>query len=169
MNHALVRSRCVVGDEKLSSRVRQIREQVLSNQRDTAELAEKVREMRAKMRGKLDKSNDQLFDLKQGVGAMTDIEFMVQFAVLAWSANLPELLVYTDNIRILEALVASGKLEQAEGEMLAEAYRRYRSEANYCVLQERPALAPIAQVGDYPQQVASIWQRWLGEEPTGSD
>lgn len=168
-HQALVRSRCVVGDEKLSAEVRQIREQVLASERDETELAGKVREMRGKMRAKLDKSDGQLFDLKQGIGAMTDIEFMVQFAVLAWSANLPELLVYTDNIRILEALVASGKLEPDEGEMLAEAYRRYRSEANYCVLQERPALAPVAQVGDYPQQVATIWQRWLGEDLTGSD
>jgi glutamate-ammonia-ligase adenylyltransferase len=53
--------------------------------------------------------------------------------------------------------------------MLAEAYRRYRSKANYCVLQERPALVPQAQVGDYPKQVASIWQRWLGDDSTGTD
>jgi glutamate-ammonia-ligase adenylyltransferase len=88
---------------------------------------------------------------------------MVQYAVLAWSANLPELLVYTDNIRILDALVATGKLDPAEGEMLAEAYRYYRNEANHCVLQARPALIPLSQLADYPQQVTQIWQRWLGE------
>lgn len=168
-HQALVRARCVVGDQQLSSKVSQIREQVLASEREESELAEKVRDMRAKMRGQLDKSDAQLFDLKQGRGGITDIEFMVQYAVLAWSANLPELLVYTDNIRILETLVATGKLEQAEGDMLAEAYRHYRSEANFCVLQEKPALVPKAQVGDYPQQVATIWQRWLGEDLIGSD
>lgn len=168
-HQALVRARCVAGDDRLSANVWQIREQVLAQHRDEKELSEKVRDMRSKMRGQLDKSDAQLFDLKQGIGAITDIEFMVQYAVLAWSANLPELLVYTDNIRILEALVATGKLEQSEGDMLAEAYRHYRSEANYCVLQEKPALVPKAQVGDYPQQVASIWQRWLGENLIGSD
>jgi glutamate-ammonia-ligase adenylyltransferase len=168
-HQALVRARCVMGDEALSAKVSQIRNEVLAVDRDLQELADKVRDMRSKMREQLDKTDSQLFDLKQGAGAITDIEFMVQYAVLAWSANLPELLVYTDNIRILDALVACGKLAPVEGEMLAEAYRRYRSEANYCVLQERPALVPQAQVGKYPQQVASIWQRWLGDDSTGTD
>ncbi len=168
-HQALVRARCVMGDEALSAKVSQIRNEVLAVDRDLQELADKVRDMRSKMREQLDKTDDQLFDLKQGTGAITDIEFMVQYEVMAWSANLQELLVYTDNIRILDALVACGKLAPVEGEMLAEAYRRYRSEANYCVLQERPALVPQAQVGKYPQQVASIWQRWLGDDSTGTD
>jgi glutamate-ammonia-ligase adenylyltransferase len=163
-HQALVRARCVVGDSALSDRVAQIRQQVLGADRDQAELAKQVRDMRAKMRGQLDKSDEQLFDLKQGIGGITDIEFMVQYAVLAWSANLPELLVYTDNIRILEALVASGKLPEAEGGMLADAYRRYRSEANHCVLQEKPTLIPKAQLDGLPQQVTMIWQRWLGDD-----
>lgn len=83
--------------------------------------------MRQKMRQQLDKSSAERFDLKQGEGGITDIEFMVQYAVLAWSAGLPDLMVYTDNIRILDALVATGKLTQQEGSMLADAYRFYRA------------------------------------------
>ncbi|MCX4186349.1 bifunctional [glutamate--ammonia ligase]-adenylyl-L-tyrosine phosphorylase/[glutamate--ammonia-ligase] adenylyltransferase [Methylophaga sp. OBS4] len=162
-HQALVRARSVVGDSHLAQKVSQIRKQVLAVSRDEKALAAKVSDMRARMREQLDKSDSQLFDLKQGKGGITDIEFMVQYAVLAWSANLPELLVYTDNIKILDALVAAGKLDQTEGEMLAEAYRYYRSEANHCVLQERPALIPVSQVADYPPQVERIWQRWLGE------
>ena len=85
----------------------------------------------------------------------------MQYAVLAWSANLPELLVYTDNIRILDALVATNKLGQQEGGMLADAYRYYRSEANHSVLQEQPALVPQEMVAGFQQQVTAIWQRWL--------
>ncbi len=162
-HQALVRARCVVGDKTLAQKVRDVRKHVLSMPRETEALAQQVKEMRSKMRGQLDKTDSQLFDLKQGKGGITDIEFMVQYAVLAWSANLPELLVYTDNIRILDALVETGKLEKAEGEMLADAYRLYRSEANHCVLQQRPALVAISVVADYPQQVINIWQRWLGD------
>jgi glutamate-ammonia-ligase adenylyltransferase len=75
---------------------------------------------------------------------------------------LPELLLYTDNIRILQVLVSTGKLEPSEGEILAEAYRHYRSEANHCVLQEQAACVPFAQTGGFPQQVQAIWQQWLG-------
>ena len=162
-HQALVRARNVMGDAELAQKVFDTRQQVLAKSRDQETLAEQVRDMRSKMRQQLDKSDSQLFDLKQGKGGITDIEFMVQYAVLAWSTDLPELLVYTDNIRILEALVASGKLEPAEGEMLADAYRYYRNEANHCVLQDKPTLMSVSQLQDFPQQVVQIWQRWLGD------
>lgn len=160
-HQALVRARCVAGDKKLTEQFSNIRQQVLSKPREESELAKEVSEMRQKMRQQLDKSAEGLFDLKQGIGGITDIEFMVQYAVLAWSSSLPDLMVYTDNIRILDALVATGRLSQQEGSMLADAYRYYRSEANHCVLQEQPAVLPVAKVADFQQQVKTIWQRWL--------
>jgi [glutamine synthetase] adenylyltransferase / [glutamine synthetase]-adenylyl-L-tyrosine phosphorylase len=162
-HQALVRARCVAGDEKLAQQVSDIRQQVLAKQREQDTLASEVRDMRAKMRDNLDKSTNELFDLKQSVGGITDIEFMVQYAVLAWSCGLPELLVYTDNIRILDALKATGKLSEEESMMLAGAYRYYRNLANHCVLQEVPAVVPVADVAVYRPQVKAIWQRWLGE------
>ncbi|SFK27417.1 bifunctional [glutamate--ammonia ligase]-adenylyl-L-tyrosine phosphorylase/[glutamate--ammonia-ligase] adenylyltransferase [Methylophaga sulfidovorans] len=162
-HQALVRARNVIGDHQLAQKVTDVRQGILARARDEAMLAEQVRDMRAKMRQQLDKSDSQLFDLKQGKGGITDIEFMVQYAVLAWSRDLPELLIYTDNIRILEALVVSGKLKPAEGQMLADAYRYYRNEANHCVLQDRPTLMSVTQLQDFPQQVVQIWQCWLGE------
>lgn len=162
-HQALVRARCVAGDNKLATQFGDIRQQVLSKSRKATELAKEVSEMRQKMRQQLDKSSAERFDLKQGEGGITDIEFMVQYAVLAWSAGLPDLMVYTDNIRILDALVATGKLTQQEGSMLADAYRFYRSEANHCVLQEQPAVVPVTRVVDFQPQVKAIWQRWLTE------
>lgn len=161
-HQALVRARCVLGDQKLTEQFADIRQQVLAKPRDSRALAVEVAEMRQKMRQQLDKSTETLFDLKQGAGGITDIEFLVQYAVLAWSADLPELMVYTDNIRILDALAATGKLLAEESTMLADAYRFYRTEANRCVLQEQPTLAPIASVGNFRSQVETIWQRWLG-------
>ncbi|MDH5592115.1 MAG: bifunctional [glutamate--ammonia ligase]-adenylyl-L-tyrosine phosphorylase/[glutamate--ammonia-ligase] adenylyltransferase, partial [Gammaproteobacteria bacterium] len=161
-HQALVRARCVAGDQNLAQQVSDIRRQVLAKPRDQQALATEVSEMRAKMREQLDKSTDQLFDLKQGEGGITDIEFMVQYAILAWSEALPELLVYTDNIRILDALKTSGKLSKEDGNMLAGAYRFYRDRANHCVLQELPAVVPIEEVAVYRPQVKAIWQRWLG-------
>ena len=160
-HQALVRARCVAGDQKLARQMDGIRQQILAKQRDQEVLASEVGDMRAKMREQLNKSTDQLFDLKQGVGGITDIEFMVQYAVLAWSENLPQLRVYTDNIRILDALVVTEKLTAEEGGMLQDAYRYYRQLANHCVLQELPAVVPIADVESYKTQVEAIWQRWL--------
>lgn len=160
-HQALVRARCVTGDHQLAEQFAAIRCTVLSQQRDLTKLKTDVSQMRSKMRQQLDKSRDGLFDLKQGTGGITDIEFMVQYAVLAWSVNLPDLLVYTDNIRILDALAASDKLSAAERDVLADAYRHYRNEANHCVLQEQPTVVSEKLVADVRPQVVKIWQRWL--------
>lgn len=161
-HQALVRVRCVAGDNELSDEITTIRSEILSQKRDLTILVKDVSEMRAKMRQQLDKSTTELFDLKQGKGGIADIEFIVQYAALAWSSDWPELLVYTDNIRILEALKASNKLDEQDSKLLADAYLFYRKLANHCILQERPALVAIEQVAVYRTQVASIWQRWFG-------
>jgi len=162
-HQALVRARCVAGDTLLAQQVTTIRQQVLAKQRDQHVLAVEVYDMRAKMRGQLDKSTEQCFDLKQGVGGITDIEFMVQYAVLAWSTILPELLIYTDNIRILDALVATGKLSEEDGTLLANAYRLYRKLANHCVLQEMPTVVTITEVAEFQPRVKALWAQWLIE------
>ena len=166
-HQALVRARCVAGDILLSEKLKQVRHEVLSKPRDIQQLAVEVHEMRDKMRQQLDKSDEQWFDLKQGKGGITDIEFLVQFAVLAWSANLPDLLVYTDNIRVLDSLVTAGKLTGQEGTALADAYRFYRSRANYAVLQERPALVNTEEIEYHREQVLNIWRRWLDVQSDG--
>ena len=160
-HQALVRARCVAGDRQLAQQIVDIRQQILTKSRDQLALVSEVRDMRAKMRDNLDKSNQQEFDLKQGVGGITDIEFLVQFFVLAWSSSLPELQVYTDNIRVLDALKVTGKLNEEEAEILADAYRYYRQLANHCVLQALPAIVQIDDVAEYPSKVEAIWQRWL--------
>jgi glutamate-ammonia-ligase adenylyltransferase len=162
-HQALVRARCVLGDAALTEKVVNVRHDVLAKPRDAHDLAQKVSEMRAKMRQQLDKSKKEKFDLKQGRGGITDIEFLVQYAVLAWSSTLPQLAVYTDNIRILDALIAAKKLGGQQGRALQEAYRQYRRLANRCVLQEVPALVDDEQVADYRRQVELVWQRWFAE------
>ena len=161
-HQALVRARCVVGDLGLSEQITAIRSEILAQKRDLTTLIKDVSEMRAKMRELSNKSTTELFDLKQGEGGITDIEFMVQYAALAWSSDCPDLLVYTDNIRVLEALKTSEKLSEHDSNMLAGAYRFYRKLANHCILQEKPIVVPIERVAAYRTQVASIWQRWFG-------
>ena len=161
-HQALVRARCVAGDSALSEQITAIRSEILSQKRELTTLIKDVSEMRAKMREQLNKSTAELFDLKQGEGGITDIEFMVQYAALAWSSDCPDLLVYTDNIRMLEALKTSDKLSEHDSNMLAGAYRFYRKLANHCILKEKPAVVPIERVAAYRTQVANMWRRWFG-------
>lgn len=160
-HQALVRARCVGGDSNLSAKFTQIRTDVLTKKRDQAVLLLDVSEMRAKMRAQLDKSTQQLFDLKQGAGGIADIEFMVQYAALAWSSQADELLIHTDNLGLLQALGDSGKLAKQDADLLAEAYRFYRHSANHCVLQDVPSCVPIEDVASYRTKVITLWQQWF--------
>ena len=62
--------------------------------------------MRNKMRQHLDKSTASEVDIKQGVGGLVDIEFLVQYLVLAHSAEHPNLSRHSDNISLLEYLAS---------------------------------------------------------------
>ncbi len=100
------------------------------------------------------------FHLKQGVGGIVDIEFMVQYAVLAWSHRVPELARWSDNVRILETLGREGLFERQECEALTQAYLAYRSAAHQLSLQQQPGIAPAGsfcgRAGRRQRQVAAI-------------
>ncbi|MEE4659010.1 MAG: bifunctional [glutamate--ammonia ligase]-adenylyl-L-tyrosine phosphorylase/[glutamate--ammonia-ligase] adenylyltransferase, partial [Halieaceae bacterium] len=110
-HQALVRARVIAGDTALARRCNELRQSVLVQSRDQQTLAEEVSAMREKMRTHLLSARAEAggrFHLKQGVGGIVDIEFMVQYAVLAWSHKHPRLAHWTDNIRILETLSSEG-------------------------------------------------------------
>ena len=75
-HQALVRARFVAGDSTLEKRFRQIRAETLRQQRPSDKLRKEVTQMRRKMRQALISRDSQLFDLKQGVGGIVDIEFI---------------------------------------------------------------------------------------------
>ena len=98
-----------------------------------------------------------LFDLKQDRGGIVDIEFMVQYWVLRFAADHPELTNHTDNIHILADLVEFGRLDEAHRQTLVEAYRRYLSIEQHLRLMEHRPWVERAKLGDLPDKVAQIW------------
>jgi glutamate-ammonia-ligase adenylyltransferase len=119
-HQALLRARPVAGDPVVAERFTAIRRDVLSRERDPAALRDEVREMREKMRSTLDRSGDGQFDVKQGHGGVADIEFMVQYSVLRWAHQHPDLLDWTDNVRQLDTLARHRLLAGDAAERLAD-------------------------------------------------
>ncbi len=163
-HQALARARVVVGDEVVQAKFEAIRAAILCQPRETDLLQREVREMRRKMREALAKKIVGKFDLKQGQGGIADIEFMVQYGVLAWSAEYPELCRFTDNIRILKMFAKLGLLPTDDATLLCDAYRCYRAEGHRLSLQEQPALADENEHLVYRQQVYRIWQQLIGAD-----
>ncbi len=81
-HQALVRARFITGDPALASSFADIRSKVLALPREPVSVDEDVRKMRSKMRVELDRSNGEVFDLKQGEQGLVDIEFELQRRIL---------------------------------------------------------------------------------------
>ncbi|MBP0951178.1 bifunctional [glutamate--ammonia ligase]-adenylyl-L-tyrosine phosphorylase/[glutamate--ammonia-ligase] adenylyltransferase [Pseudomonas sp. 20GA0080] len=168
-HQALVRARVLTGSPDLGREVEKVRADVLGRERDLDKLRAEVSEMRAKMRDNLGSrltaagrganafESSMPFDLKQDAGGIVDIEFMVQYAALAWSREHPGLLQYTDNIRILEGLEEAGLLPDADASLLREAYKAYRSAAHRQALQKQAGVVSGDQFHCERREVMRIW------------
>ncbi len=163
-HQALVRARPVAGDAAIAAQFEQIRNEVLAQARDRQHLRQEVLAMRQKMREALCKEKNGQFDLKQGAGGIVDIEFMVQYGVLAWSGAYPALLAYTDNIRLLQCLADAGLMAAEDSTVLSEAYRTFRARLHKMALQEQPRLVAADEYSELTTAVRRIWQHWLENE-----
>ena len=169
-HQALVRARVLVGSQDVGQAFEKVRAAILGKARDLPTLRQEVSEMRAKMRDNLGSKSTAAgtganafeatapFDIKQDAGGIVDIEFMVQYAALAWSETHPPLLRWTDNIRILEELEHEGLMPVEDASLLREAYKAYRSAAHRQALQKNPGVIPADQFADERQQVMRIWR-----------
>ena len=166
-HQALVRARVVAGDKQLSKAFTSLRAELLGQPRDNGELKQQVATMRQKMRDHLlpkglEQADPPIFHLKHGTGAIVDIEFMVQYAVLAWSHQHPALAVYTDNIRILEALQQQGLFPDAEVAALTDAYKAYRAHAHRLSLQQQPNEVAWEHFAQHREAVTAAWLQVIG-------
>ncbi|MEA3176054.1 MAG: [glutamine synthetase] adenylyltransferase / [glutamine synthetase]-adenylyl-L-tyrosine, partial [Gammaproteobacteria bacterium] len=158
-HQALLRARAVAGDTGLCAQFEAVRRRILTLavRRDT--LRSDVSDMRLRMRRELSRSKSGQFDIKQDAGGIADIEFLVQYWVLAAAAGHPELLTYTDNIRQLEGLASVGIVDGETAEWLKHAYIGYRTVLHRLTLEgdgERVvANAPHVQTR---ARIKAIWQ-----------
>jgi glutamate-ammonia-ligase adenylyltransferase len=161
-HQALVRSRFIAGDVRLKAEYEGIRHRILSLPRTLATLKTEVREMREKMRTALASKESGKFDLKHGKGGIADIEFIVQFLVLAHAGAQPLLTVYTDNVRLLEGLGEAKLLPTATVATLKAAYCAYRDLGHKLALQGGRAVVDEVEVVGRQAAVAAIWDEVMG-------
>ena len=161
-HQALVRSRVIAGDKITAKGFSAIRVKQLRQKRNIEKLRNDVSEMRIKMRKHLDKSTkDGKYCLKQSSGGIVDIEFMVQFAVLAWSNKSEQLVQWTDTVRLLEAMSNAQVICEQQAQQLIEAYKIYRSAAHDLQLQNLPAEVLVSEYTEQREAVQLCWQSFL--------
>jgi glutamate-ammonia-ligase adenylyltransferase len=163
-HQALIRARAVGGDPVLMERFEQLRKEVLAAKRDRQKLQDDVLQMRQRMRRELLKPEADEFDLKQSVGGIVDIEFLVQYLVLLKSHEHPQLLEWTDNVRLIQTLLETGVIGEISAHRLKHAYLIYRAMAHRLGLQQLPAMVSPQRVQRLQQAVTRIWSEFFPSE-----
>ena len=160
-HQALIKARPILGDSLLTDHFEATRREVLSRPRKKSKLQQEVVGMRDRMRKELLKPEVGMFDLKQDTGGMVDIEFLVQYLVLLKSYEYPELQKWTDNVRLIQTLIATGAIDEYTAHILKHAYLIYRAAAHQASLQENPAKAAREKFSHLRNRVEKIWNTFF--------
>jgi glutamate-ammonia-ligase adenylyltransferase len=161
-HQALTRARFITGSVEIGTAFDAIRDTVLRLPRDPARLAGDIVDMRRRMSAE-HVNRTALFDLKHDRGGMVDIEFAVQFIVLAHAHAFPALTRNAGNIALLAIAADAALLPRALADEAADAYREYRRLQH----QVRLTGAPHARVASEPQaarraRVDRLWAAVFG-------
>lgn len=166
-HQALARARSVVGSETVGRQFDAIRSRILQMERDPAALREEVKAMRDRMLEQNASKTPGVFDLKRDRGGITDIEFMVQYWVLAHASTVFDLVRWSDKIRSLEVLGRAGVISPQLAEDLGNAYRQLRNRIHRLTLAGENTLvqSPDADLLGLRAMVAKAWEDTFGVRP----
>lgn len=137
-HQALVRARGVAGDPSLIAGFAQTRAALLTQPRDPAQVIADVVRMRAQWRTERDRSDAHKLDLKQGGGALLDIEFLLQGLVLKHACEYPALTARTDTQGLIDACAEASLLSRQDADCLREAHAGLLARALSSTLDTRP-------------------------------
>lgn len=124
-HQALTRARFVAGDERVAEAFENTRKEILCKPRNLAGLKQDILKMREKM---LDAHPNPtaLFDIKHDRGGIIDVEFIVQFLVLGYACQYPQLTGNIGNIALLKLAGELGLIPINTAEKVRSAYREFR-------------------------------------------
>jgi glutamate-ammonia-ligase adenylyltransferase len=163
-HQALTRARYCAGDAEIGARFEQIRHEVLTRERDYAALKKEVLDMRQKMLDAHPNHSGQ-FDLKHDRGGIIDVEFAVQFLVLAHAHKHPELTRNIGNLALLRLASELGLIPGGQAESARDAYRHFRQWQHALRLQgANYARISPEQAAPFVSGVKTLWQSVFGDD-----
>ncbi len=146
---ALTRARVVTGDPRVAGKAREAIHTALVRPRDSRKLLHDVREMRGLLES--EKTTGDLWDIKQAIGGLVDIEFIAQALMLRHASETPAILS-TRTATALQNLTRAGFISAEGARVLA------RAEALYSALTQ---VLRLAQSGPFRPNEASTRLRNL--------
>ena len=157
-HQALTRARYCAGERAIGEAFEGIRTRILTREREPIPLATEIAAMREKLHTAHPNASG-LFDLKHDRGGMIDIEFAVQFLVLANAHRHRDLTGNLGNIALLKMAAAHGLIDAGLAERCRDAYREFRRLQHALRLNgAQYARVPRDQVTGHIDAVTKLWQ-----------
>jgi glutamate-ammonia-ligase adenylyltransferase len=160
-HQALTRARFAAGAPAVAARFEATRRAVLTAPRDVGALRTEVQTMREKVRAARPVPAGR-FDVKHSPGGMMDVEFAVQWLVLAHAGAEPALLDNVGNIALLQRAEAAGLLGPGIGRAAADAYRELRRAQHKARLDEQPTQLDPEPLARERDAVLALWRAVFG-------
>jgi glutamate-ammonia-ligase adenylyltransferase len=161
-HQALIRARTIAGDEELQHRFEEIRMQILTRRRDLGRLRNDVAKMRHQLYQARTPTPNGTFDVKEDRGGIMDIEFLVQFLLLAHAHRYPEITRWTDNVRQLQALSHFEIIDRHTAFALRRAYLILRATGHRLNLRGIPAHIEKDRFQVIKTLIERCWEKYLG-------
>jgi len=158
-HQALTRARYCAGDVPVGDAFEALRVRILLKPRAAADLAREILKMRERMHDAHPNRSGQ-FDVKHDRGGMIDIEFVVQFLVLAHARRHPGLTSNLGNIALLKMAGELGLVTPDLAERGRVAYREFRRLQHALRLNgAQYARVPTERIATHVQAVRALWAR----------
>lgn len=166
-HQALTRARFAAGDPDIGARFETIRKEILMRPRTSEETMSEVLKMRARMHeGHVNKTD--LFDVKHDEGGMVDVEFIVQYLVLRYSSEFPQLVNNFGNIKMLEMASEADLIPRDLALEVSAVYRKYRRIQHEFRLNSPsiPVRVPKEEFAEESAKVKTLWKLVFGTDRT---
>jgi glutamate-ammonia-ligase adenylyltransferase len=160
-HQAITRARFAAGAASIAPRFEATRRAVISAERDPEALRVEIHAMREKVRGARPVPAGR-FDVKHSAGGMMDVEFAVQYLVLAHAARHPQLADDAGNIALLQRADDAGLLPAGVGHAAADAYRELRRAQHHARLDGKPTQFDPAAFSAQRDAVLALWHQVFG-------
>ncbi|MFC3094449.1 bifunctional [glutamate--ammonia ligase]-adenylyl-L-tyrosine phosphorylase/[glutamate--ammonia-ligase] adenylyltransferase [Alteromonas sediminis] len=159
-HQALVRARAVFGETELIEKFNLTRQAILCKTRDVEALKIEVSDMRRKLFEHWQSEKGKQ-SFKHGTGGITDIEFLSQYWVLAYSHQDTSLTKWQDNLRIIDAASSTSLISAEQADVLKKAYLCQRNALHHSTLLGKLDQAESAEIKHMRKAVSEVWQAIL--------
>ena len=160
-HQSLTRARFICGTPDVQTAFDRIRTEMLTAERDQTVLAGEIIEMREKMFPTHPPVDS---NVKYARGGVVDVEFIVQYLILAHARKYPQLLDNYGNIALLNIAADCGLIDKTLAEQSRTAYRFYRQQQHNTKLRDAKKTEVTDELLTHYGNVRKLWQEVFGAE-----